>query len=205
MAPSQRGLGVTMKRGRKGVTARPNGAGVHINIEHVDVISCERRQLASEVPMRKVVGLVEAPPGSPWLKALDSVDCKQFMNLLQVNPCQVVQKSKAGFTVVHAAAMRGCLKLLDQVFDLLEDNDRFVDEEEGIEVSLQELLKAETNLESWEFAEKARLTAFELGLRVYVPRAVTCHSLGIASLILSQKLYNGSAKCSMIPLIQKTT
>jgi hypothetical protein len=160
MAPSQRGLGVMMKRGRKGVTARPNGAGVHINIEHVDVISCERRQLASEVvPMRKAAGLAEAPPGSPWLEALDSMDCKQLMNLLQENPCRVVEKSKAGFTVVHAAAMRGCLKLLDQVFDLLKDNDRFVNEEEGIEVSLQELLKAETNLEN---AEKARLTAFEL-------------------------------------------
>jgi ankyrin repeat protein len=160
MAPSQRGLGVMMKRGRKGVTARPNGAGVHINIEHVDVISCEHRQLASEVvPMRKAAGLAEAPPGSPWLEALDSMDCKQLMNLLQENPCRVVEKSKAGFTVVHAAAMQGCLKLLDQVFDLLKDNDRFVDEEEGIEVSLQELLKAEID---WEFGENGRLTAFEL-------------------------------------------
>ena len=60
---------------------------------------------------------------------------------------------------MHAAATRGCLKLLDQVFDLFIDNDRFVDEEEGIEVSLQELLKAETNLE---YFEEARLTAFEL-------------------------------------------
>jgi hypothetical protein len=55
--------------------------------------------------------------------------------------------------------MRGCLKLLDQVFDLFKDKNQFVDEEEGIEVSLQELLKAETNLEN---AEKGRLTAFEL-------------------------------------------
>ena len=159
MAPSQRGLGVMMKRGRKGVTARPNGAGVHINIEHVDVISCERRRLASEVSMRKAAGLAEAPPGSPWLTALDLGDCKQLMNLLQENPCRVVQKSKAGSTVLHAAAMRGCLELLDQVFDLFKDNDRFVDEEEGIEVSLEELLKAETSLEN---VGEARLTAFEL-------------------------------------------
>ena len=157
MAPSQRGLGVMMKRGRKGVTARPNGAGVYINIENV--ISCERRQLASEVPMHKSAGLVEAPRGSPWSEALDSADCNQLMHLLEENPCRVVQKSKAGFTVLHAAAMRGCLKLLDQVFDLFEDNYQFVDKEEGIEVSLQELLKAETNLDN---AEKARLTAFEL-------------------------------------------
>jgi hypothetical protein len=80
------------------------------------------------------------------------------MNLLQDNPCLVGQKSNAGSTVVHAAAERGCLKLLHQVFDLFKDY-RFVDEEEGIEVSLQELLKAETNLEN---AEKAKLTAFEL-------------------------------------------
>ena len=159
MAPPQRGLGVMMKRGRKGLTARPNGAGVHINIEHVDAISCERRQLASEVPLRKAAGLVEAPPRSPWLKALDLGDCKQLMNLLQENPCLVVQKSNGGFTVVHAAAMRGCVKLVDQVFDLFKDNDRFVDEEQGIEVSLQELLKAETNMAN---GEKARLTAFEL-------------------------------------------
>ena len=159
MAPSQRGLGVMMKRGRKGLTARPNGAGVHINIEHVDVISCERRQLASEAPMHKAAGLVEALPGSPWLEALDRGDCKQLMHLLQENRCLVVQKSKAGRTVVHAAAWRGCLKLLDQVFDLFEHNGRFVDEEQGIEVSLQELLEAETN---WDDVEKARLTAFEL-------------------------------------------
>jgi ankyrin repeat protein len=157
MAPSQRGLGVMMKRGRKGVTGRPNGAGVYINIENV--ISCERRELASEVPIRNAAELVEAPPGSPWLKALDSTDCKQLMHLLEENPCRVVQKSKAGFTVLHAAAMRGCLKLLDQVFDLFKDNYQFVDKEEGIEVSLQELLKAETNLDN---AEKPRLTAFEL-------------------------------------------
>ena len=159
MAPSQRGLGVMMKRGRKGVTARPNGAGVHINIENV--ISCERRQPASEVPMRKAGGLAEAPPRSPWLKALalDRRDCKQLMHLLAENPCRVVQKDKEGFTVVHAAAMRGCLELLDQVFDLFKDNDRFVDAEEGIEVSLEELLKAETSLEN---VGEARLTAFEL-------------------------------------------
>ena len=131
MAPSQRGLGVMMKRGRKVLTARP----------------------------RKVVGLVEAPPRSPWSEALDNADCKQLMILLLENPCRVAQKGKAGFTVVHAAAKRGCLELLDQVFDLFNDNDRFVDEKEGIELSLQELLKAETNLES---VEKARLTAFEL-------------------------------------------
>jgi ankyrin repeat protein len=122
-------------------------------------LSYERRQLASEVPMRKTAGLVEAPPGSPWSKALDSTDCEQLMKLLQENPRRVVQKSVEGFTVVHAAARRGCLKLLDHVFDLFKDKCRFVDKEEGIEVSLQELLKAETNLEN---AEKARLTAFEL-------------------------------------------
>jgi hypothetical protein len=124
--------------------SRAECTGVHINIEHVDVISCERRQLVSEVPMRKSVGLVEAPRGSPWSEALDSADCKQLMNLLQENPCRVVQKGKAGSTVLHAAARRGCLKLLDQVFDLFEDKYRFVDEEEGIELSLQELLKAES-------------------------------------------------------------
>ena len=143
MAPSQRGLGVMMKRGRKGLTGRLNTAcGVHINIENV--ISCEPRQLASEVRMRKTNGLVEAPPGSPWLEELQKADCKQLMNLLQESPCLVVQKSKGGFTVVHAAAMRGCLKLLDQVFDLFKDKCRFVDEEEGIELSLQDLLKAES-------------------------------------------------------------
>ena len=41
-------------------------------------------------------------------------------------------------------SMRGCLKLIDQVFDLFKDKCRFVDEEEGIELSLQELLKAES-------------------------------------------------------------
>ena len=162
MAPSQRGLGVMMmKRSRKGVvTARPNGAGVLLNIDYDINVEYERQQLASgEVRMPKTPRLVEAPPGSPWLKALDSTDCKQLMNLLQENPCLVVQKGEAGFTVVHAAARRGCLKLLDQVFDLFKDKYRFVDEEKKIEVSLQELLKAETNLEN---AEKARLTAFEL-------------------------------------------
>ena len=120
MAPSQRGLGVTMKRGWKGRTARTNATGVHINIEHVGVISCEPRQLASEVPLRKTAGLVEAPLGSAWSTALDMADCKQLMNLLEENPCRVVQKGKGGFTVLHAAAMRGCLKLLDQVFDLFQ-------------------------------------------------------------------------------------
>ena len=41
-------------------------------------------------------------------------------------------------------SMRGCLKLIDQVFDLFKDKCRFVDEEEGIELSLQDLLKAES-------------------------------------------------------------
>ena len=92
MARSQRGLGVMMKRGWKGLTGRPNSAGgVHINIENV--ISCEPRQLASEVRMRKTNGLVEAPPGSPWLEELQKADCKQLMNLLQESPCLVVQKS----------------------------------------------------------------------------------------------------------------
>ena len=158
MAPSQRGLGVMMKRGWRGRTGRPNAAGVHINSEHVFVMSSEPRELASEVRVRKTVGLVEAPRGSPWSRALFRADCKQLMNLLGENPCRVVQKGEAGFTVLHAAAMRGCLKLLDQVFDLFEDKDRFVDEEEGIELSLQELLKAEAN---WRNVEKASLTAFE--------------------------------------------
>ena len=108
------------------------------------MISCETRQLAGEVPLRKTARLVEAPLGSLWLEALDMADCKQLMNLLEDNPCQVMQKSEEGFTVLHAAAVRGCLKLLDQIFDLFEGNDRqFVDEREGIELSLQELCEAE--------------------------------------------------------------
>ena len=144
MVPSQRGLGVTIKRGWKGRSARPNAPGVHINIEHVGVISCEPQQLASEVPMRKTVGLVEAPLGSPWSRALIKADCKELMDLLEENPGLVRQKVKGGFTVLHAAAMRGCLKLLDQVFDLFqgEVNGRFVDEREGIELSLRELCEA---------------------------------------------------------------
>ena len=92
----------------------------------------------------KTVGLVEAPLGSARSAALDMADCMQLMNLLEENPCRVVQKGKGGFTILHAAASRGCLKLLDQVFDLFEGNDRrFVDEREGIEVSLQEFYEAE--------------------------------------------------------------
>ena len=144
MAPSQRGLGMMMKRGRKGCSALPNAACAHINIEHVGVISCEPRQLASEVPLRKTVGLVEAPLGSAWSAALDKADCKQLMKLLVQSPCQVVQKGKGRFTVLHAAAMRGCLKLLDQVFEIFQGKDcRFVNEREGIVLSLQELCKAE--------------------------------------------------------------
>ena len=45
---------------------------------------------------------------------------------------------------MYAAAMRGCLKLLDQVFDLFEGNGRFVDEREGIHLFLQELCKAKS-------------------------------------------------------------
>ena len=163
MAPSQRIIGEMMKRGRKGRTARPIAADVNNSNEHVGVISCKPRQLASEVPMRKTAGLVEAPLRSPWLKALHTGDCKQLMNLLQENPCRVVQKGEVGFTVLHAGAICGCLGLLDQVFDLFKDeNLRFVDEKEGIELSLQKLLEAESILT---VAEKgigaAGLTAFE--------------------------------------------
>ena len=91
----------------------------------------------------QIVGLVKAPLGSTWLAALDNADCKQLMNLLEENPCRVVQKGKRGVTVLHAAAMRGCLKLLDQVFDLFQgDNHLFVDKTEGINLSLQEPCKA---------------------------------------------------------------
>ena len=91
----------------------------------------------------KPIGLVEASLGSPWLEALDMADCRLLMHLLEENPCRVVQRSEGGFTVLHAAAMRGCLKLLDQVFELFQgDNLRFVDEREGIKLSLDELFKA---------------------------------------------------------------
>ena len=92
----------------------------------------------------ETVGLVEAPLGSAWSAALTMADCEQLMKLLEENPCRVVQKGKGGVTVLHAAAMRGCLKLLDQVFYLFQGDDlRFVDKKEGIELSLQELCKAE--------------------------------------------------------------
>ena len=95
----------------------------------------------------ETVGLVEAPLRSAWSRALEWADCKQLMNLLEENPWWVVQKGKGGITVLHAAAIRGCLKLLDQVFDLFQgDDDRFVDEREGIDLSLQELCKAKSNI-----------------------------------------------------------
>ena len=139
----------------------------------------------------KTVGLVEAPLGSAWRAALYMADCKQLMELLEENPCLVVQKGKGGFTVLHAAAMRGCLKLLDQVFelfqvereptelhviyidgcwelgnedfDLIQDKDwRFVDEREGIELSLWELYKAKSCYGREEKIGAAGLTTAEL-------------------------------------------
>ena len=127
-----------------------------------------QRVLAQQ--LMKNTALVEAPLGSAWSAALDKADCMQLMHLLEENPCWVVQTGKRGFTVLHAAAMRGCLKLLDQVHDLFQAENipictdalrsdfkkkvdslnvsvkgepRFVDKKEGIELSWQKFLTAE--------------------------------------------------------------
>jgi len=90
-----------------------------------------------------VKGFSEAAADSAWYLALERQDCKALMALLEENPCLMAQTGPKGWTVLHAAAHRGCLQLLEQVRSLCDNAQlQFVDEGSGIKVAWDDLLGA---------------------------------------------------------------
>lgn len=109
---------------------------------HVAVMAGETKKPKPPAFKPTVKGFSQAANDSDWYLALESQDCKALMSLLQENPFLLAQTGPEGWTVLHAAAHRGCLQLLDQVLDLFKDKVQFVDEMSGVKITLDELLEA---------------------------------------------------------------
>lgn len=131
---------------------------------------------------RKATKFIEAADGSEWFCALERGDCRQLMHHLgeTENSHFLVQTGSRGRTVLHVAAMQGCLKLVNQVIDIYGEHGMFADGQSGVSLTLKELLQEKDG--------RSKATAFQLSKHVVGNREVTNCLHNVSGEIVSGRL-----------------